>query len=99
MNNKTQTPSFTALNTTIPDTISSEGIKILTLIAEFFQHIFHYHNCRNKLLPVSTFYISGECHCHGEEECDEDSDCFEECGIDATCDNNHCHGDCVHHRK
>lgn len=60
-------------------------------------------NGRNVFLlifNVSVYlFITDECHCHSEVECEVAEDCFKECGENATCDNNHCHGDCVHHRK
>ncbi|KAH3784960.1 hypothetical protein DPMN_163033 [Dreissena polymorpha] len=33
-----------------------------------------------------------ECHCHIPGECLTDSDCIEECGHKATCDDGACHG-------
>ncbi|KAH3782784.1 hypothetical protein DPMN_160704 [Dreissena polymorpha] len=38
-----------------------------------------------------------DCHCHvPERECFEDLDCVLECGPEATCDKNACHGNCTH---
>lgn len=60
-------------------------------------------NKRNVFLIFSymsvSLYVTEECHCHSEVECTKNWHCFLECGLNATCDDNHCHGDCIHHRK